>query len=209
VTVVATSNYHPDDLYKHGLQRKLFVPFIDLLKERLEVLHLDGAEDYRARCLRAEGTYFAPLGDPARRQADRVFAHLTDHAVPCEETLQVKGRKIPVAVVAKGAARFTFAELCEQAHGAEDYLTIAWTYHTVFLDGVPILDDDRRNEAKRLMTLIDALYDNRTKLVVTAAGPPEQLYRGEDLAFDFERTVSRLREMQSERYLGAMRGVTP
>ena len=122
------------------------------------------------------------------------------------EALEVKGRKIPVPAVAKGAARFTFAALCEQAHGAEDYLTIAWTYHTVFLDAVPILDDDQHNEAKRLMTLIDALYDNLTKLVVTAAGPPGQLYRGHDLAFDFKRTVSRLQEMQSEKYRRAMRG---
>ncbi|MEM7024409.1 MAG: cell division protein ZapE, partial [Pseudomonadota bacterium] len=196
-----TSNYHPDELYKNGLQRQLFLPFIDLLKERLEVLHLDGAEDYRARCLWVEGTYFAPLGKQARDQADAVFAHLTDQAVPCEETLEVKGRKIRVSAVAKGAARFGFAELCEEAHGAEDYLTIARAYHTVFLAEVPILDDRRRNEAKRLMTLIDTLYDNRTKLVVTAAGQPEQLYRGQDLAFDFARTVSRLREMQGERYL--------
>jgi cell division protein ZapE len=203
VVVVATSNYHPDELYKRGLQRHLFVPFIALLKERLEVLHLDGAEDYRARCLRAEGTYFCPLGSTARAKADQVFAHLTDDAPACEETLEVKGRKIPVTVVAKGAARFTFAELCEGAHGAEDYLTIAATYHTVFLDGVPILDDHHGNEAKRLMTLIDALYDTRTKLVITAAGQPEQLYRGQDLAFDFRRTASRLREMQSEAYLAS------
>jgi cell division protein ZapE len=201
--VVATSNYHPDDLYKRGLQRHLFVPFIGLLKERLEVLHLDGAEDYRARCLRAEGTYFCPLDPSARYRADQVFAHLTDYAPVGEETLEVKGRKIPVPVVAKGAARFGFAELCEEAHGAEDFLTVARTYHTVFLDGVPILDDHQRDEAKRLMTLIDTLYDTRTKLVVTAAGEPEQLYRGQDLAFDFRRTVSRLREMQSEAYLSA------
>jgi cell division protein ZapE len=201
VVVVATSNYRPDDLYERGLQRELFLPFIALLKDRLEVVHLNGAEDYRASCLQAEGTYFTPLGSAARRRADEVFGHLTDHATPGKEVLEVKGRKIPVPVVAKGAARFTFAELCEQPHGAEDYLTVASTYHTVFLDGVPELDDDRRNEAKRLLTLIDTLYDTGTRLVATAAAPPEQLYRGDDLAFDFQRAVSRLQEMQSANYL--------
>ncbi len=201
VVVVATSNYKPDDLYERGLQRELFLPFIALLKERLEVIHLNGAEDYRARCLQVDGTYFSPLGSAAGCWADEVFGHLTDHATPHEEVLEVKRRKIRVPVVAKGAARLSFAELCGRPHGAEDFLTLARTYHTLFLEDVPELDDDRRNEAKRLLTLIDALYDNGTRLVVTAAAPPERLYRGDELAFDFQRAVSRLREMQGERYL--------
>ena len=205
VVVVATSNYRPDDLYAGGLQRELFVPFILLLKERLEVVHLNGAEDHRARLLQADGTYFCPLGSAARRRADEVFAHLTDHAEPCAEVLMVKGRELRVPVVAKGAARLSFAELCERPHGAEDYLTLARTYHTLFLEDVPELGDDRRDEAKRLMTLIDALYETGTRLVVTAAAPPERLDRGHGLAFDFQRTVSRLKEMQSESYLRGRR----
>jgi cell division protein ZapE len=204
VVVVATSNYRPDDLYAGGLQRELFVPFIALLKERLEVIHLNGPEDYRARLLQAEGTYFFPLRS-ARRRADEVFAHLTDHAEPCAEVLVVKGRELRVPVVAKGAARLSFAELCERPHGAEDYLTLARTYHTLFLEDVPGLGDDRRDETKRLITLIDALYETGTKLVVTAAAPPEQLDRGHGLTFDFQRTVSRLKEMQSESYLRGRR----
>jgi cell division protein ZapE len=201
VVVVATSNYRPDDLYARGLQRELFLPFIALLKERLEIIHLDGPEDYRTRCLQAEGTYFTPLGSATRRKADEVFAHLTDHAEPYDEVLTVKGREIRVPVVAKGAARLSFAALCEQPHGAEDYLSLARAYHTVFLEDVPALDDHRRDETKRLMTLIDTLYDTATRLVVSAAAPPERLYRGHELAFDFRRAASRLLEMQSERYL--------
>jgi cell division protein ZapE len=205
VAVVATSNYRPDDLYAGGLQRELFLPFIALLKERLEVIHLDGGEDYRARCLQAEGTYFWPLGGGTRHKADEVFAHLTDQAAPHDEVLTVKGREIRVPVVAKGAARLSFAELCEQPHGAEDFLTLARTYHTLFLDDVPKLGSHRRDEAKRLMTLVDTLYDTGTRLVVTAAAPPDQLYQGDDHAFDFRRTTSRLLEMQSEGYLRRMR----
>ncbi len=201
VVMVATSNYPPDELYKGGLQRDRFEPFIELLKEKTQIVHLDGATDYRSRCLREEGVYFTPLGAASQKKADEVFAHLTDHASPYEEEIEVKGRKIPVSSVAKGAARFTFSELCERPHGAEDYLAIARTYHTVFLEGVPRLTYDRRNEAKRLMTLIDALYDTKTKLVITADAPPEKLYRGRDHAFDFQRTVSRLLEMQSGTYL--------
>jgi cell division protein ZapE len=205
VVVVATSNYHPDDLYAKGLQRELFLPFIALLKERLEVIHLNGAEDHRARCLQAEGTYFFPLDGAARRRADDVFARLTDHAEPARQVLVVKGREIHVPVVAKGAARLGFAELCERPHGAEEYLTLARTYHTIFLEDVPELGHERRDATKRLMTLIDALYDAGTKLVVTAAAPPEKLDPRPDLAFDFQRTISRLKEMQSESYLRGRR----
>jgi cell division protein ZapE len=203
VIVVATSNWPPAKLYEGGLQRDRFLPFIDLLKEKLEVVHLDGPVDYRTQFLQSEGTYFWPLGEATTHKANEVFAKLTDYAEPREENLNVKGRVIPVRAAAKGVARFTFSQLCENPHGAEDYLKIAQTYKTVFLENIPKISYDRRNEAKRLMILIDSLYENHTKLIVTADALPENLYRGHDHGFEFQRTVSRLLEMQSEAYLRA------
>lgn len=202
VVVVATSNWPPDRLYEDGLQRALFIPFIELLKERLTVVELNGAVDYRLQCLREDGVYFTPLGAMATKKADHLFSHLTDHARSYHEILTIKGRDLDVSCVAKGIARFSFAQLCERPLGAEDYLRIARQYHTVFLEGVPRLKYDRRNEAKRLMALIDALYEQRAKLVMTADAPPEALYQGRDHGFEFQRTVSRLIEMQGAEYLG-------
>ncbi len=201
VVVVSTSNWEPDRLYEGGLQRDRFLPFIALLKEHQEVFYLDSPHDYRTQFLTQEGTYFTPLGAETTRHANTVFNALSDNACPQEEELEVKGRTIPVLAAAKGVARFSFAELCERPHGAEDYLEITRNYHTVFLENIPKLGYDRRNEAKRLMTLIDTLYEAHTKLVVTADAPPDQLYRGHDHEFEFERTISRLLEMQSAAYL--------
>lgn len=200
VIVVSTSNWPPEKLYEGGLQRDRFVPFINLLKEKLEIIHLDGPVDYRTQFLQNEGTYFWPLGATTTQKADEVFAVLSDSEPIVEETLVVKKRKIP-ARAAHGVARFTFSQLCENPHGAEDYLKIAQTYTTVFLENVPKIGYDRRNEAKRLMLLIDSLYESHTKLIVTADAPPDKLYRGHDHEFEFQRTVSRLLEMQSESYL--------
>lgn len=199
--VVATSNFPPQRLYEGGLQRDRFLPFIDTLQVRLEVIELDNGIDYRLRTLKESGVWFYPLGDQARERAGDVFARLTAGVSPYSEELSVKGRTIHVGAVAKGVARFSFAQLCEQPLGAQDYLAIAGAYHTVFLEGIPRLSYDRRNEVKRLMTLVDTLYDKRVKLVVTADSTPEKLYRGHDHAFEFQRTVSRLIEMQSEEYL--------
>lgn len=201
LVVVATSNWPPGRLYEGGLQRDRFLPFIALLQARMEVVEVDDGTDYRLRALTADGVYFWPLGEHTHRRIDQVFAHLTGEAPAAADELQVKGRVIAVPVAARGVARFTFAQLCEQALGAEDYLKIAATYHTVFLENIPKLTYDRRNEAKRLMTLIDALYDNGIKLIVSADAPPAHLYRGSDHAFEFQRTVSRLIEMQSPDYL--------
>ncbi|MCB9990880.1 MAG: cell division protein ZapE [Rhodospirillales bacterium] len=201
VVIVATSNWAPDRLYEGGLQRDLFLPFIALLKDKTTVMELHGPIDYRLQCLSESGVYFSPLGPASKKQADDAFAHLTEGVAPYDETLTVKGRSLHVETVAKGTARFSFAQLCERPMGAEDYLAIAKNYHTVFLDGVPKLKYDRRNEAKRLMILIDALYDTHTKLVMTADAAPDELYQGHDHAFEFERTVSRLIEMQSADYL--------
>jgi len=174
-----------------------------LLKERQDVVHLDSPTDYRRAFLAQEGSYFVPLNAATARKIDEAFVALTDGAGAKAESFKVKGRKIEVSAAAKGVARFTFAQLCERPHGAEDYLEITRRYHTVFLENVPKLGYDRRNEAKRLMTLIDALYEAGTRLVVSAETTPDKLYRGHDHAFEFDRTISRLQEMQSAAYLQA------
>ncbi|HRQ61738.1 MAG TPA: cell division protein ZapE [Alphaproteobacteria bacterium] len=203
VVVVATSNWPPERLYEGGLQRERFLPFIELLQSRLHVLQLDNGLDYRTQVMMEEGSYFTPLGAATGEQMDKLFGQLTGHASAAPVTLKVRGHDVPVLAAANDTARFTFAQLCERPLGAEDYLAIAKLYKTVFVEGIPRMGYDRRNEAKRFMTLIDALYDNKTKLIVSADEPPEKLYLGHDHAFEFERTISRLREMQGEAYWGA------
>tara|TARA_B100001989_G_scaffold252785_1_gene236201 strand:+ start:1561 stop:2685 length:1125 start_codon:yes stop_codon:yes gene_type:complete len=200
LVVVATSNWEPDRLYEGGLQRELFLPFIKLLISRVNILHLDSPHDYRVLGVKIEGTYFSPLNKEARKQADSLFKALTQGLEVKEQSIEVKGRQIITRESADGIARFTFAELCERPHGAEDYLTITQHFHTVFLEDIPKLGYDRRNEAKRLMNLIDALYEGRRRVIITAAAKPEKLYTGHDHAFEFERTISRLIEMQSDGY---------
>lgn len=197
VVVVATSNWEPDKLYEGGLQRERFLPFIELLKNRCKVLHLESDTDYRREFLSQEGCYFYPLNSATSTKANEVFVKLTGGIVPYRKILKVKGRNILVNRAADGVARFTFAQLCETPHGAEDYIKIAEEFHTVFLEDIPKLNYDRRNEAKRLMTLVDALYEAGTKLVVTADAPADELYLGHDHEFEFQRTVSRLIEMQN------------
>ncbi len=201
ITLVCTSNWKPDDLYKGGLQRDRFIPFINLIKERMEVVTIDSPVDYRARQLKEMSVYFAPLNHETASRADNLFASLTEGTESLPDLITVKGRMIQVPVAAKGVARFGFAQLCERPLGAEDYLAIAKRYHTVFLENVPRMGYDRRNEAKRMMTLVDILYDNGRNLVITADAMPQKLYTGHDHAFEFQRTVSRLLEMQTEEYL--------
>jgi len=201
VIVVATSNWEPDRLYEGGLQRDRFEPFIALMKKRMTVFHLDSETDYRRRTLAKAGTYFTPISSVTEKELDALFVELTDYALPRSETLEVKGRKIEVACVARNVARFSFAQLCEQPLGAEDYIKIASSYSTVFLEGIPKMGYDRRNEIKRLMNLIDALYEAGTHVVISAEVQPDMLYHGHDHSFEFDRTVSRLIEMQSENYL--------
>ena len=200
VVVVATSNWAPDDLYKDGLQRDRFLPFIKLLKSRVEAVHLDTPHDYRTQKIAIEGTYFSPLTHGVQEQLDEIFKALTHGTKPHRDVITVKGREIGVEQVAKGVARFSFAQLCERPYGAEDYLAIAQRYDTVFLEGIPRLTYDRRNEAKRLMNLIDALYEARVRVIISAQETPEILYHGDDHAYEFERTISRLVEMQSADY---------
>lgn len=201
VVVVATSNWAPDLLYKDGLQRELFLPFIALLKEKLDVMALDGPTDYRLDRLKGTPVYYWPLGPAVDRKMKELFATLTGDALPSATHLLVQGRRVDIGCAARGVAWVDFWDLCGKPFGAADYLAIATHFHTVLVDDVPRLTDERRNEAKRFMTLIDALYEHKVNVVVAADGPPEGLYPEGRHAFEFERTVSRLMEMQSEDYL--------
>ena len=199
--VVATSNWPPDELYIGGLQRERFLPFIALLKERLDLLQLDSGRDYRRRNLLDVSVYHAPLGPRALAALDRLFAELTEGAEAAEESLTVKGRSLPVPAAARGVARFNFADLCEQPLAANDFLAVARAFHTLVLDDVPRMTGAERDAARRFMLLIDALYEHRVKLLLSADGTPEQLYADGDGSFEFQRTVSRLQEMRSPDYL--------
>jgi cell division protein ZapE len=206
VVVVATSNFSPDILYKDGLNRELFLPFIDLIKQKLDVLHLASPTDYRHERLMAMQVYLSPLGCETTKALEKDFAELTEGAAAEPDELEVKGRTLAVSRVSRGVAWFSFAELCEQPLGAGDYIAVAERYHTIVLDGVPRLPEARRNEAKRFMLLIDELYEHKSNLVMAAEVPPAELYTEGRHAFEFERTVSRLMEMQSREYLDAPHG---
>jgi cell division protein ZapE len=203
--MVATSNRAPDDLYLNGLQRERFLPFIALLKERLDILHLDGEIDYRLARLRDMDVFFTPDDDAATARLDDAFARLVEdeagEGVSDEPvTLIAQGREMKVTHAARGAARFSFAELCGRPLGAADYLAIAREFHTVFISNIPVLGPESRDRAARFVTLIDALYEHRVKLVCTAGGLPEMLYPAGDGSFEFARTASRLIEMQTKEY---------
>jgi cell division protein ZapE len=211
-TLVTTSNRPPQDLYKEGINRSLFVPFIDLIGERLDVMPLDGPVDYRLERLGGGPTWFAPFGDEATKAASAAFFRLTDYPpedrahVPAIE-LPVQGaRSLHVPKALKGVAVFSFKRLCSDARGAADYLAIARAFHTVILVGIPVMGPDMRNEAARFKVLIDTLYEHKVKLIAVAAAKPEALYPAGDGAFEFERTVSRLTEMQSADYLAEGHG---
>ncbi len=199
--VVATSNRVPDDLYLNGLNRQLFLPFIETLKGHCRVMEVKAARDYRLERLERQPVYHAPLGEEAEAAMDRAWADLTAGAEPQETTLRVGSRAIPIPCAARGAARAGFSDWCRTALGAADYLEIARTYQAVLLEGVPVMTPQDRNEAKRFVTLIDALYEHRCKLVMSAEAAPDALYAAGDGSFEFARTASRLHEMQSRDYL--------
>lgn len=201
VVVVATSNRAPDGLYRDGLHRDRFLPFIGLLKQKLDILAVDGGRDYRLERLAHQPVYHWPLDPAAAAALERIFLELTGGDPGEARTLPVEGRELPVLRATEGVAWFAFEELCGQPRGAADYMAVATAYHTVILGGIPELGPERRDEARRLNTLIDTLYEARINLVVSAAGPPSRLYRSGDGAFEFERTVSRLIEMQSADYI--------
>ena len=199
--IVATSNRPPDRLYEHGLQRDRFLPFIHLLKERLDQFELDSGRDYRLSRLSGKPVYYTPAGAAAQRALAARFAELTENAPMTSDTLVVLGRELAVPRCAHHAAWFRFEELCSQPLAAADYLAIAERFAAVIVEGIPRLDSRRRNEAQRFHILIDALYEARTLLVASAEAPPDEIYVAGDGAWEFQRTVSRLNEMQSEDYI--------
>ncbi|MCH1568126.1 MAG: AFG1 family ATPase [Alphaproteobacteria bacterium] len=201
IVVVATSNRPPDDLYKGGLNRHRFLPFIDLLKQRHRLHELKAAKDYRLARLTSAPVWFIPCGPKARRALDERFDSLTEGVEAAPMSLDLKGRTLNVPRAAGGVARMGFEALCVEARGAADYLALAAQFHTLVLDNIPLLEAQKKNEAVRFVTLIDALYEAKVKLIASADGPPEKLYPEGDEAFEFERTVSRLMEMQSRDYL--------
>ncbi|MBB5517964.1 cell division protein ZapE [Amphiplicatus metriothermophilus] len=203
VVAVATSNRHPDDLYKDGLNRQLFLPFIALLKARLDVMELKAARDYRLERLAGAPVYHHPLGAEADAAMDEAWARLICGARERVEHLVVKGRKLTVPRAARGAARFDFADLCEKPLGAADYIALCRRYGALLIDRIPRMDPSRRNEAKRFVALVDAIYEARTKLVCSADVEPHALYPEGDGAFEFARAASRLAEMGSADYLAA------
>lgn len=205
VTVVATSNVDPQDLYAGGLNRALFLPFIDLLGQRMRVMRLDARIDYRMQKLSGSATYVVPAD---RAALDRAFATLTGLPRGKPATLPLLGREVAVPEAAGGVARFGFADLCEQPLGAADFLAIARAFHTVLVDDVRVIAPGERNLAKRFIVLIDTLYDRHVKLIASADAEPQDLYRAEDgrEAFEFARTASRLTEMRSDDYLALPHG---
>ena len=209
VVVIATSNREPDELYKGGLNRQLFLPFIETLKQRLDILCLEGPRDHRLARMKGMPVYHTPLDRAAEAALDAAFLSLTDQPVGERAEIQIKGRTLAVPQQAKGVARFTFAELCETALGAHDYLALTKGYHTVILSGIPQLGPERRNEARRFVILIDVLYDNGVKLVASAETAVDRIYPAGDGGFEFQRTVSRLIEMQSAEYFDAPHRAVP
>ena len=208
VVVVATSNAPPDRLYWNGLNRQLFLPFIALVEENMDVLELRSAKDFRLDKLAGRQLYFSPCDARAAAGVEDHWVRLTGQHSGEPVEIEVKGRQVRVPMASMGVARFRFADLCETPLGALDYLHIARTFHTIVLEDVPVLTAARRNEARRLIHLIDTLYDNRNCLIVSAEAEPDRLYPEGDGAQLFERTASRLMEMRSEPYLarGARQG---
>jgi cell division protein ZapE len=206
VVVVVTSNSSPDDLYKHGLNRQRFLPFIECIKERLEIIQLDGSVDYRYNRLKGSETYYFPINEETTAQLSAVFFNLTDRRVEDRakvpsETLNVQGRLLFVPKAARGVAVFSFKRLCANPLGSADYISIARTYHTVIMVAIPQFNQENNDEARRFIVFIDALYERGVKFLCSAAVPPQSLYAGGEVSFEFERTISRLMEMQSEAYL--------
>jgi len=201
VVVVITSNRPPKDLYKDGLQRDRFTPFIKLIEDKLDILELNSERDYRLGRKRGLRTYHAPLGEEAETALELAFARLTEGFSATPHSIEVNGRQLRVPLAAAGIARFSFAQLCGTALGPSDYLELAKRYHTLILSDIPLLSPSNKDEARRFVTLIDALYEAKVTFICSAAAPAETLYPEGVGAFEFQRTVSRLMEMQAEDYV--------
>ena len=208
VVMVATSNRHPDDLYKNGLNRQLFLPVIEMLKESNEIMELRSARDYRLARLEAAPVYYTPLDSRAARALEEAWTRVTAGGQETPLELHVQGRDLIFPRHSGGAVWTSFSELCARALGPADYLSLARHCHTVLIEGVPCMGPENRNAAKRFVTLIDALYEARAKVVISAEAQPDRLYTSGDGAFEFERTASRLYEMRSHDYLAAERVTT-
>jgi cell division protein ZapE len=202
VVVVTTSNTAPNDLFKGQPGRDAFLPFIALIKQRLELLVMDGGRDYRRERLQGLRTWLVPADVMSRHELDKAFLRLTGGSAVRPVTLTVMGRELIVPQASDGVARFGFDALCNTALGAGDYLAIATHFHTLVLDDIPLLSPDNFDQARRFIVLVDTLYDHRVKLIASAEAPPDRLYQSGRNAKMFERTVSRLEEMQSEDWLG-------
>jgi cell division protein ZapE len=208
VVVVATSNVAPDDLYKEGLNRALFVPFIGLLKQQMEVMRLAARTDFRLEKFTGQSVWFTPVDEDADVALDMAWERLTGMLEGERVKLALKGRTVDVPQAARGVARFNFSQLCEQPLGAADYLKIAHEFHTLVIDHIPVMTYENRNAAKRFITLIDTLYDNGVKVVASANAEPDALYLATEgvEAMEFKRTTSRLIEMRSDDYLALPHG---
>jgi len=213
VTIVTTSNRPPRDLYQGGLNRELFLPFIDAIERELDVVPLNGPTDYRLERLGGFPTWHVPNGAAATEALRAAFFRLTDYPpedranVPSEDLQLGGGRTLHVPKSLKGVAVFSFRRLCGEPRGAADYLAIARRFHTIILVGIPVMGPEKRNEAARFVTLIDALYEHKVKLLAAADAQPSDLYQKGDGSFEFERTASRLIEMQSAEYLAEGHGL--
>ncbi|MFL6929281.1 MAG: cell division protein ZapE, partial [Xanthobacteraceae bacterium] len=208
VVVVATSNVPPDELYKDGLNRDLFLPFVALIEERMEVVRLTARVDFRLEKLSGVPVWYVPPDESAEVALDMAWERLTGAFAGEPRDLAVKGRTIRVPQAARGVARFTFHQLCGQPFAASDYLRIAHEFHTILLDRIPVMGHAQRNEAKRFIILVDTLYDRAVKLVASAEAEPDALYQASEgfEALEFRRTASRLIEMRSQAYLGLPHG---
>ena len=205
VVMVATSNQHPRDLYHGGINRQLFLPFVAMLEEELDIVEVDAARDYRLAFLAHTGVYIPSVDTTASQALDDAFRHLIGDADIEPLDIPVQGRVLHVPRQARHVARFTFDELCCRPLAGPDYLALAESFHTVIIDDIPAMTPERRNEARRFVTLIDILYANRVGLLCSAEVPPDGLYSDGDGAFEFRRTASRLVEMQSAEYLESRR----
>jgi cell division protein ZapE len=203
VTVVATSNRPPDALYTDGLNRQLFLPFIALIKQRMQVVAVEGAKDYRLERLRAGGAWFSPIDPDHEARFDELWEQMLGGDVETGVTVEVFGRREHWPRAAGGLLRAHFQSLCAEALGPSDYLAIAGRFHTVFIEAVPKLTPDQRDAARRFGTLIDTLYEAHARLVVLAAAEPADLYPAGDQSFEFQRAASRLEEMRSVAWLEA------